>query len=334
MKIVMFEYRQSLPEELLDRLQPGNEVVTTSEPLTVENAAMYADAEIIASFINSSLRKETLQSMPKLRLIALRSAGFDTVDMEYCHAHGITVCNAAGYGDASVAEHAFALLLALGKRIVETVRKTRAGYFGYVPEPGFELFGKTIGIVGTGRIGRHAAAIARGFGMDVLAYDKYPKPKEAKEIGFKYVALEELLARADVVSLHVPGNPETNGLINDHALELMKHGAILINTARGAVVDTPALIRALASGKLGGAGLDVLPQEPALRNLTALFEGKAPLEVNWQDTIAGFTVARFENVIVTPHNAYNTIEAERRLITIPVDNILAFLAGQPTNVVS
>lgn len=333
MKIVMFEFKD-LAAEPLGRLRLDNEVITTPEPLTAENAAMYTDADIITSFINSSLVKETLRLMPKLKLIALRSAGFDMVDMEYCHAQGITVCNAAGYGDDSVAEHAFALLLALSKRIVETGRKTRAGYFGYVPEPGFELFGKTFGVIGTGRIGRRAASIAKGFGMDVLAYDKYPKLQEAKEIGFQYVSLEELLARTDIVSLHVPGSPETNGLINDHALGLMKHGAILINTARGAVVDTQALIRALASGKLGGAGLDVLPQEPALRNLTALFEGRAPLGVNWQDTIAGFTVTRFENVIVTPHNAYNTIEAERRLISIPVDNILAFMAGKPTNIVS
>lgn len=333
MKIVLFECKD-WPAGVLDRLRADNEVVTTREPLTVENAAGFADAEVIASFINSSLSKETLQSMPKLRLIALRSAGFDMVDMAYCRAHGVTVCNAAGYGDSSVAEHAFALLLALSKRIVETARKTRAGYFGYVPEPGGELFGKTMGIIGTGRIGRRAASIAKGFGMNVLAYDKYPKPQEAKEIGFQYVALEELLTRADVVSLHVPGNPGTNGLINDQSLGLMKPGAILINTARGAVVDTPALIRALASGKLGGVGLDVLPQEPALRNLTALFEGRVPLGVNWQDAIAGFTVSRFENVIVTPHNAYNTIEAEGRLISIPVDNILAFQSGKPTNVVS
>lgn len=333
MKIVMFEFPQPLMG-MLDKLKPGNEVVTTSEPLTAENAAQYADADVITSFINSFLGKESLQAMPKLKLIALRSAGFDTVDMDYCHAHGITVCNAAGYGDASVAEHAFALLLALSKRIVETTRKTRAGYFGYIPEPGLELFGKVFGVVGTGRIGRHAASIAKSFGMEVLAFDKYPKPQEAEQIGFQYVTLEVLLSRSDIVSLHVPGSTETNGLINDHEFEQMKQGAILLNTARGAVVDTPALIRALASGKLGGAGLDVLPQEPALRNLTALFEGKVPAGLNWQDTIAGFTVARFENVIVTPHNAYNTIEAERRLISIPVDNILAFLAGKPANVVS
>lgn len=333
MKIVMFEFPQSLIG-MLDTLKADHEVITTTQPLTAEAAAKYADAEVITSFINSFLGKESLQLMPKLKLIALRSAGFDTVDMDYCHAHGITVCNAAGYGDASVAEHAFALLLALSKRIVETSQKTRAGYFGYIPEPGLELFGKIFGVVGTGRIGRHAASIARSFGMEVLAYDKYPKPQEARQIGFQYVTLDELLSRSDIVSLHVPGGPETNSLINDHEFGQMKQGAILLNTARGAVVDTAALIRTLASGKLGGAGLDVLPQEPALRNLTALFEGKAPLGINWQDTIAGFTVTRFENVIVTPHNAYNTLEAERRLISIPVDNILAFAAGKPTNVVS
>lgn len=333
MKIVMFEFPDS-SSDLLDKLRSSHDVVTTTQPLTVEEAAQYADAEIITTFINSFLGKESLMAMPKLKLIALRAAGFDMVDMDYCHANGITVCNAAGYGDASVAEHAFALLLALSKRIVETTEKTQAGYFGYVPAPGVELFGKVFGVVGTGRIGRHAALIAKAFGMEVLAYDKYPKQEQAEQIGFRYVALDELLSCCDVVSLHVPGGSETNSMINDREFELMKSGSVLINTARGAVVDTAALIRALAAGKLGGAGLDVLPQEPALRNLTALFEGKAPLGMNWQDTIAGFTVARFDNVIVTPHNAYNTIEAERRLITIPVNNILAFISGKPTNVVS
>lgn len=333
MNIVMFEFPDSAAERL-DSLRSGNQITTTLLPLTAENAGHYADAEIISTFINSRLGLESLKLMPRLKLIALRAAGFDMVDMDYCHKHGITVCNAAGYGDASVAEHAFALILALGKRIVETARKTRSGDFGYIPEPGIEFFGKVFGVVGTGRIGRHAAAIAKGFGMEVLAYDAYPKNQEADRIGFKYVTLETLLSRSDIISLHVPGGPGTNGMISDREFAQMKEGALLINTARGAVVDAPALIRALAAGRLGGAGLDVLPQEPALRNLTALFEGEAPEGMNWRDTIAGFTVGRFENVIVTPHNAYNTKEAEARLITIPVDNILAFIAGKPIRVVS
>lgn len=334
MKIAMFEFSDSyLP--LLEPLRvAGHEVLVSDERLTPETAGHYADVEVIATFINSRLDAETLAQLPKLKLIAMRSAGFDMVDMAHCHANGITVCNAAGYGDASVAEHSFALLLALSKRIVDAASKTQSGHFGYIPAPGFEIFGKVFGVIGTGRIGRHAASIARAFGMEVLAYDAMPKPQEAERIGFKYVELDELLRRAAFVSLHVPGNAATNGMISDREFGLMKQGAVLINTARGAVVDTAALIRALASGKLGGAGLDVLPQEPALRNLIALFEGQIPPGVNWQDAIAGFTVTRFENVIVTPHSAYNTIEAERRLVTIPVENILAYAAGKPVNVVS
>lgn len=332
MKIVMFEFQEDAVA-LLAKLQQGHDVEFTSQPLTAETVVNFKNTDIISTFNGSDLQKSVLEKLPDLKMIALRHVGFDAIDLAYCRAQGITVCNAPGYGDASIAEHAFALLLDVGKRITESANETRRGNFDYVPSPGFELFGKILGIIGTGHIGRHAAAIGRGFGMKVIAYDLMPNLEEAERIGFQYLPLQDVLAQADVISLHAPGGEGTKGMIDDSAFGLMKQGAVLINTARGSVVDTPALIRALESGKLAAAGLDVLPQEPSLRHLRSLFKGDSLNSQNGQDLVASLAVTSFKNVIVTPHSAYNTVEADERLITIPVDNILAFVSGQAVNIV-
>jgi D-lactate dehydrogenase len=275
-----------------------------------------------------------LAQFPSLRLIATRSTGYDHIDLGWCAAHGVAVANVPDYGDSTVAEHAFALLLAVARNLVEAVQRTRHGDFSRAGLRGFELRGKTLGVIGAGRIGRRAIEIAGGFGMTVIAHDLYPDADAAARLGFRYAELDEVLAAADALTLHVPATPGTASLISDREFGLMKPGAILINTARGNVVDAPALVRALADGKLRAAGLDVVPQEPLIREEAQIFREKWTGGHDLKALVANHVLLRFPNVIVTPHNAYNTESAVRRIIDTTVENIEAFGRGEPRNLVA
>jgi D-lactate dehydrogenase len=333
MKVVVFE-TEEWERDACRRLMLAHEVTCTREPLNERTAGAFSDAEVVATFINSRLDAGVLQRLPHLRLIATRSTGFDHIDLDYCRAHDITVCNVPGYGDHTVAEHAFALLLAVARNIVDSVERARRGHFAQSGLRGFELFEKTLGVVGTGRIGRRVIGIAKGFGMEVIASDLHPDEAAATTLGFRYVPLDALLARVDVVTLHVPATPESRHMLSDREFALMKDGAVLINTARGDVVDVAALVRALSTGKLRAAGLDVLPEEPAIREEAQIFHASAPQEgYDLKALIANYVLLRFPNVIVTPHNAYNTDSAMRRIIETTLDNIDAFSRGAPQNVV-
>jgi D-lactate dehydrogenase len=333
MKIVVFRSDEAARAAFAD-LARAHEVVHRADDLTPATAAAVADAEAIVPFAAWRLDAALLGPLERLRLIALRSAGYDHVDLGYCRAHGITVCNAPGYGDASVAEHAFALLLALAKHLVANAEQTRRGRFADRPPPGIELAGRTLGVVGTGRIGLHAAAIGRGFGMRLLGFDRAPDPTAAAGLGLRHVELPALLAESDVVTLHVPGTPQTRGMIGAREFGLMKRGAILINTARGTVVDTAALLAALDSGRLGGAGLDVLPDEPVLYQEDRLLASARLPEADLRQVALDHALLKFPNVLVTSHNAYNTREAIARGLAIAAHNIEAFLAGRPEHQVT
>lgn len=303
-------------------------VLCETEPLSAENITQHADAEIISTFVSGALGRDVLSRLPRLKFIATRSTGVDHIDLDYCRENGIGVANVPDYGDSTVAEHAFALLLAVGRRIVECAQQTRESNFGYMPAPGFELHGKTLGIIGTGRIGQRAIEMARGFGMRVLAYDRYPQAALTERLSFQYTTLEALLAAADVISLHIPATPEAVNMLSDAQFDRMKAGVILINTARGALVDAAALIRALSSGKVAAAGLDVLAQESLIRDETRYFRapGQNPAMIA-ADTLADHVLARMPNVLITPHNAYNTTEARQRILQTTVENIRDFLQG-------
>jgi D-lactate dehydrogenase len=273
--------------------------------------------------------------MPKLRLIATRSTGFDHIDLDYCRQAGVTVCNVPDYGDPTVAEHVFALLLALSRRIVEAAERTRRGDFSQGGLRGFDLAGKTMGVIGAGRIGRRVIAIAKGFAMEVVAFDARPDEDAARTLGFRYVDLDTLLATADVVTLHLPGGAATHRLIGEAQFALMKPGVVLINTSRGGVVDGAALVRALASGRLGGAGLDVVAEEGALVEEAEIFRADAGVSAErLKALLADHALISLPNVIVTPHVAYDTREAVARIVHTTIDNIIAFDAGSPRNVVA
>ncbi|SRR6056297_622600 len=332
MKIVIFEV-EDWERKAFEQLQDEHEVQLTSGSLRAENAAEYADADVISTFIYSDLETETLQQFEHLQLIATRSTGYDHIELETCREREIAICTVPGYGENTVAEHTFGLLLTISHRLYEAIDRTRKGDFSPRGLQGFDLRGKTMGIVGTGAIGRCAIRIANGFGMHVLAYDVQPDQEAASELGFEYVELDELLTRSDVVSLHVPALPQTKHLIGTPQFEQMKQGAVLLNTSRGAVVDEKALVRALAEGKLAGAGLDVLPEEPVIREEAELLRRVYEQQHDLQTLLADQVLIRLQNVVVTPHSAFNTREAVQRILDTTVENIRAFAAGERQNVV-
>ncbi|WP_394760785.1 hydroxyacid dehydrogenase [Phenylobacterium sp.] len=334
MKIVVFEVADWEQQACLG-LQPPHIVECLEAPLTLATSGDHGDAEVIATFIGSDLSAGVLRRMPKLRLIATRSTGFDHIDLDYCRQAGVTVCNVPDYGDPTVAEHVFALLLALSRRIVEAAERTRRGDFSQAGLRGFDLAGKTLGVVGAGRIGRRVAAIGRGFGMEVIAFDPRPDPDAALALGFRYAPLDDLLAIADVVSLHLPGGADSHNMIGAPQLARMKPGGVLINTSRGGVVDGEALVRALASGHLAGAGLDVVAEEGALREEAEIFRAEAAVSIErLRVLLADHALLGFSNVIITPHVAYDTREAVARIVETTVANIQAYARGAPQNVVT
>lgn len=334
MKIAVFETEQWEQEACL-RLAPRHSISCTSAALTATTARDHVDAEILSPFVYSRLDATVLTHFPSLQLVATRSTGYDHIDMDYCRANSITVCNVPDYGDSTVAEHVFALILGVSRRIPECVERTRRGNFSPSGLRGFELRGKTLAVIGTGRIGRRVIEIANGFGMPVIAVDRQQDHTAAQRLGFHYAPLEEALACADIVTLHVPSSTETTHLISDREFGLMRPGAVLINTARGSVVNVAALVRALGEGKLKAAGLDVLPQEPILRDEAEIFRSATTVpEPELKAIIANHALLRFPNVFVTPHNAYNTTEAVGRIIGTTIENIEAFARGEPRNLVA
>jgi D-lactate dehydrogenase len=292
-----------------------------------------AEAEVLCVFIDSHIGKEELDRFPQLKLIATRSTGFDHMDVAAAKERGITVVTVPFYGENTVAEFAFALLLSLSRRIPEAEERVRSGHYSPTDLRGFDLAGKTIGIVGTGHIGAHMIRMAQGFGMNVVGFDAYPNAELSHTLNFPYLSLPELLATADIITLHVPYTKETHHLINTENIGALKKGSYLINTARGAVIETEALVEALENGTLAGAGLDVLEEEGDLANETALLVSH-PNETAMKIALENHYLINHPRVVVTPHLAFNTIEAVKRIVDTTTDNIHHFAAGTPTNVVS
>lgn len=333
MKIVIFEI-EPWERQAFESLEGAHDLAYESGRLNETKAGHFSDADIISTFIHSSLTREALERFSQLKLIATRSTGFDHIDLDTCAEKDIKVANVPTYGDNTVAEHVFALLLAISHNLVEAVDRTRRGNFSLEGLDGFDLHGKTLGVIGTGSIGQHTAKIGRGFGMKVLAFDVAPSESTAREIGFKYVGMTELLSCSDAISLHVPGGDETKNLISTKEFNAMKDGVVLINTARGSVVDTEAMLHALSSGKLRAAGLDVLAEEPAVREEAELLRSYFSKSHNLDAVLADHILLRMRNVIITPHSAFKTREAVQRILSTTRDNIDCFIRGEPYNVVN
>lgn len=298
-----------------------------------EDLKRAAEYEIISTFIYSDLSRKTLEKLPKLRFLATRSTGFDHIDIKFCQQKGILVANVPFYGENSVAEYTFGLILCLTRRIVEAVQRVRQGSFSPVGLTGTDLAGKTLGVIGVGRIGSHMVRYAQAFGMKVLGVTSQPHPEREKALGYTRVPLETCLENSDIVTLHVPLTPQTFHLINRTNIKLMKKGSFLVNTSRGPVVETEAVLWALEKGILAGAALDVLEEEERLDKPWALFDPYLSRD-ELRELVAAHLLREKPNVLITPHNAFNSTQAIKRIVETTVQNIKAFLKGKPINIVN
>lgn len=315
-------------------LAKETELTFVKAPLDPEHIPEKSDAEVVSVFVDAQVTPAVMDAFPNLRHIATRSTGFDHIDLAVAKTRGITVSNVPAYGECTVAEHAFALLLALSKRVYDGFNQIREhNDFDAFKLRGFDLYGKTLGVVGTGRIGKHAVKIGKGFGMNVVCFDPRPDEQFVQQEGITYLPLDDLLAQSDIVTLHVPYMPATHHLINTKNIEDIKKGAVLINTSRGAVVETAALVSALQSGRLGGAGLDVLEEEAPMRDELHFLMSGSTEGHDLKVLLMEHVLIDMPNVIITPHSAFNTKEALERIVDTTISNVEAFLHTTPQNLV-
>lgn len=331
MKIGFFEIKDDFYKNYLTAHLSNHELFFSDQEINASNLPDQKDFDILGIFVGSQINEAVLANFPNLKLIITLSTGFDHINLAACATRNIKVANVPTYGENTVAEHAFGLLLTLSHHLYEGYDRLRTkGQYSFAGLEGFDLLNKTIGVIGTGNIGRHSIKIANGFGMKVIAFDAFPKPQLAKELNFTYTkTLEKLLSTADIITIHVPYLPATHHLINKDNINQIKKGSILINTARGAIVETDALVKALREGILSGAGLDVLEEEGVMKDeLGYLLSGdtKSDLKV----VLENHELIDMDNVIVTPHSAFNTHEAKERILTQTVTNISTFItSGTP-----
>lgn len=282
------------------------------------------DYDVISCFIYSIFDEKVLNQLPKLKMIATRSTGMDHIDKKVCEKRKIKVTSVPIYGSNTVAEYTFALLLAVAKKVVIAHQSVEEGEFNPEGLTGVDLYGKTIGVIGCGKIGQNVIKIARGFGMKVLGVDAHRDPSLEKKSGFKYTDLESCLKLSDFVTLHVPAVPETFHLINKKNIKLMKPGSILVNTARGAVVETEAIVWALNNKILAGVGLDVTEEEMLVDSMSVVMSNKITKD-NLQEVLSFHMLRDRDDVVFTPHNAFNTQEAIERIVKTTIENINEFV---------
>lgn len=332
MKIGFFEVEHWAQEKIKKAFK---DCLITTDKLEPDNASRYGDLELISTFVYSDLSSKNLTNLPNLKFIATRSTGFDHIDLGYCKKNNIIASNVPTYGERTVAEHTFGLLLTLTRKIYTSISRTKQeGLFHLVNLRGIDLFGKTIGIVGLGSIGLEVLKIAKAFGMKVLVCTKTEKLELVKKYGFEYVDINTLLKKSNVITLHLPLNKETTHMINKDNITEMREGAYLINTARGGLIETEALLLGLKKGILAGVGLDVLEDEHVLKEEAELLSSEFRKKIDYENLVLDHILIKHPKVIVTPHNAFNSIEALERILKTSIDNINAFIEGHPQNVVS
>jgi len=329
MKIIFFEVPKA-EQSVFSQSLSGSELVFYEERLTENNADLAKDADIISVFVDSDINKNTIDKMVNLKFITTRSTGFNHIDCEYAFGKGIRVASVPAYGSHTVAEFAFGLMLNLSRKIAtsNTYLKETLNY-NYLPwMEGFNLEGKTLGVIGTGKIGKNVIKIAKGFEMNVLAFDLYPDAAFVKENNFEYKSFAEVVSQSDIITLHIPYTKENHHLINKENISMMKKGVYLINTARGELVDTEALIRGLKEGIIAGAGLDVLEGEKQLQNVQ-----NAENEEIKKIVALNHELIKMPNVMVSPHMAFYTREAIASIQQTTIDNIKSFISGNPINLI-
>ncbi len=291
--------------------------------LDSRNSGLIKDADVVSPFIYSNLTQDVLSNAKQLKLIATRSTGFNHIDIQTAKAKSISVANVPFYGENTVAEHTFALILALSRNLHRAYVRTISNNFTLEGLQGFDLKGKTIGIIGGGNIGVHVIKIAKGFGMKVLVFDVKPNHMLTELLDFKYASLDELLENSDIITLHCPYNQHTHHLINMENISKIKKGALFINTARNGIIEPKALYFAIENGTFGGAGLDVFEGEELLKEENQMLTKNVSVE-HLEAILKRNILLRNEKVIITPHMAFDSIEAVERIMDTTVENIKAF----------
>ena len=322
LKVAIFDTKSYTKKAFLETNRDRFALRFFDSRLSSDTVSMAKGFKVICAFVNDQIGSEVIAELKKnsVEMIAMRCAGYNNVDLKACREHGISVSRVPAYSPYAVAEHAVALMMALNRHIHRAHSRVREGNFSLDGLVGYDMHGKIAGVVGTGKIGKCLISILAGFGCRVLAYDKFPAKDLLDMETVQYVELDELLAQSDIISLHAPLTPETNHMIDEKSIKKMKPGVMLINTSRGALVDTQALISGLLSGQIGSAGLDVYEEESGY-----FFEDYS------QTMIADEILARlttFNNVMVTSHMAFLTREALANIAETTLLNIQEFLDGK------
>ena len=330
---ILFLYKEEWEKDYIaNKITDNNLQLTFAKSLDEVAPDILTSIEVLSLFVSHQCKQAELEKLPSLKLIAARSTGFDYVDIPLARSRGVEAVYVPSYGENTVAEFAFALLLSLSRKVPEAHKQvTETGSFLQENLRGFDLCGKTIGIIGTGRIGCNVIKMAKGFGMNVVAYDAFPKQGLDQELGFRYTGFEETLSLSDVISLHAPLMESTKHMINDSSIYHIKRGAVLINTARGGLVQTSSLIKALEEGILSAAGLDVLEEEGDMQNEMKILSGDSAKIDELKNVLANNYLINHPRVIVTPHIAYNSNEAVERILDTTINNINSFISGEVKN---
>ena len=317
MKVAWFD-TEEWEQEYLEGKTEGLEIEFFNESLDEENVSKAKCFDAVTIFVDSDVDFEVLDELDA-DVIACRSTGYDHVDLDKAREKDITVFNVPEYGSTTVAEHTFGLILSLSRKIYSAIRKVDEGSFDHRGLKGFDLEGKTLGVIGTGSIGQNVIRIANGFNMDVIASDPYPDQEVSEELGFMYVSTEDLLRKSDIVTIHCPLTEDTRYMISNKEFELMDK-TVLVNTSRGELIDTEALIEALEDDSVSQAGLDVLEEECYIEDdieyLSDLAE-KCDPEIILEDHI----LMNRDDVLITPHNAFNSREALHRIEDTTLENL-------------
>jgi D-lactate dehydrogenase len=333
MNIAFFEV-QDWERHYLEEAFKGHKLQFFPFPMTHEHVIVTKEAEIISTFIYSKIDKKILDHLPRLKLIVTRSTGFDHVDLGECKKRKIMVCNVPSYGENTVAEHTFALILNLSRNIHKAFVRTVRDDFSIEGLKGFDLKGRTIGVVGAGKIGQHVIRIANGFEMNVIVFDRKRDVKLEKQLKFKYVSMDSLLSKSDIITFHVPLTKDTKHLLNKRTIKKCKKGAIVINTSRGEIIETEALLDAINSGMIGGAGLDVIEGENLIKEERELLNHKHHLSAKkLKQIVEDHMLFHNEKVIFTPHIAFYSQEALERILDCTIQDILCFIKNKPQCIV-
>ena len=328
MKIAFFEVTQKEKNYIKKKLSRSFDLQFYQEPLNDGfNSKAILDASVISPFIYSVVSAKIISQIKKLKLIATRSTGFNHIDLTAAKKRKVAVANVPYYGENTVAEHTFALILALSRNLHKAYVRTSSNDFSIEGLRGFDLRGKTLGVVGAGSIGVHVIKIAKGFGMEIMAFDSKPNHILTELLDFNYVPLDELLKKSDIITLHCPYNQFTHHLINMNNIKKVKKGALFINTARSGIIEPKALYYAIEKNIFSGAGLDVFEGEELLKEENQMLTKNVSVE-HLETLLKRNILLRRENVIITPHIAFDSMEAIERILDTTVENIISFLEGK------